>query len=80
MEERNDSPLRWKIEFEGDMYDHRYYLNSLSKHNKIVSALEEVYNLARAELKHGCESIEAMERTLERIKDLAWESQDLDID
>jgi len=80
MEERNDSPLRWKLEFEGDMYDHRYYLNSLSRHNAIVSALEEVYNVARAELKHGDYTVESMERALERVKELAWVSQDLDLD
>jgi len=71
-DERNDSPLRWKIQFEGDLYDHNNKLQELMHLNKMVNALHEIKHTAKCVLKHGDDTKEQYSEALEEILEASW--------
>ena len=73
----NDSPLRWKLTFEGDCYDHSYKLQKLLHLEKMASALHDIKYAARAVLKHGDDTKEQYEKVLEEILETSWFVDDI---
>ncbi len=61
-----------KVIFEFDYYEDREEIDSLRQCGDMHCALNEIYNLARTQLKHGDEELsQEIENLLERVKEEA---------
>ena len=76
-DDAENKDFKFKITFEGDMFEHKQHFNTLIRYQEMERALYEIYNISRNELKHGCETTESCERALDSIKELSWFITDL---